>query len=179
MTSPRHPTLSRIRNLLTSSAARFTPNPVLQLPLVEAWEAAYNLRLPNAYRQFLTEIGNGGSMPGDYTDLVIRELAPPPLEGTFPITRDQLTQRLIPSPDERFDEPFFAQLEPFADEEAPPGCLNLGHYPSYDWLFLVVRGELAGTVWCRVREGIPELDQQRRPLDFLQWLEVALLDLCK
>jgi hypothetical protein len=55
--------------------------------------------------------------------------------------------------------------------------LLLGHYPSYDFVYLIVSGDLHGMVWCAVDKGVPELGQQDRPFDFLGWFEDTLLDL--
>jgi hypothetical protein len=70
--------LQRIRDLLdrcAGSEGEYTPNPRLTDEQVQSWEDLSEFTLPEQYRVFLTEIGNGGRMPGSYCDFVIEPLA--------------------------------------------------------------------------------------------------------
>jgi hypothetical protein len=148
-----------------------------------AWEAANSVVLPEAYRLFLLEIGNGGRMPGTYCDFELLPLDPSradaKLQEPFPISRDRFEQRLAQvAAVGRGDDPLFPELGAYWEEgEVPPGSVPVGHYPSYDLVFLVVSGELHGMIWCAVDGEIPELDRQGKPFDFLSWFEDTLLDL--
>lgn len=161
----------------------YTPNPPLTASEVASWETANKVLLPEAYRHFILTVGNGGSMPGSYCDFVVKPLNPdridPNLLESFPIPAAQFAQRIARLQTEgREHEALFPQLGSYWEEEGRfPGCLILGHYPSYDFVFLVVTGELRGTVWCAVDGGVPELDREWRPRDFLSWFEDTVLDL--
>lgn len=186
-----HLTLERIKALLVpmndqSIAANkvfYTPNPCLIAQELATWEATNGITLPEAYRLFLLEIGNGGTMPGSYSNFVIKRLdsnaVDSSLRGPFPITKERF-ERQMASPQRAGDEgnPYlFPELNPSWEKGLPPGCLEVGRYPSYDMVFLVVTGELRGTVWNNVYQGVPEIDRQRKPFDFLSWFEDTLLEL--
>jgi hypothetical protein len=164
-------------------AAAYTANPCLTADQLASWEAANGVQLPEAYRLFLLEVGNGGMMPGPYCDFELLPLgadrAGPKLRGPFPITRERLQQRMaqLRAEGRPTGSALFPELVGHLEEGLPPGCLPLGHYPSYDRLFLVVTGELRGTVWCAVSGGVPEIDRQGNLFDFLGWFEDTLLDL--
>ena len=71
-------TLDRIRSLLDTPRRRegaYSPRPCLAEPELLAWEAAHGVTLPEEYRQFLREVGNGGLMPGSYCDFKMTPLA--------------------------------------------------------------------------------------------------------
>jgi hypothetical protein len=164
------------------SKRHFTAKACLKAAELERWEQVNGVALPEAYRRFLLEIGNGGSMPASYSDFELHPLKPEQhhsnLREPFPITTERFAQRLaeLKTEGDR-NEPLFPELHDCWEDNTPPGCQFIGHYPSYDMLFLVVNGELRGSVWCAVAGGVPELDRQGNLLDFLEWFTVALLDL--
>jgi uncharacterized protein (TIGR02996 family) len=179
-------TLVRIKEILARPhAGPYRPEPCLDELDLEGWEAANGVLLPGPYRVFLRHIGNGGRMPGSYCDFVITPLVPdsiiPLLLDPFPITQEGARERRAQIQDRNWSgglTTLFPELEPFWEEEQFPGCLMLGHYPSYDGLFLVLTGELPGTIWCTVSWGVPEKIQRNgEPHDFLTWFEDVLLEL--
>lgn len=161
--------LAAIRRLL--DAAGYTPNPPATADALSAWEARHAVRLPEAYRRFLLEIGDGGVMPGAYCDfrlLALERVRGAQARRAFPVGRARLrTMPAAPLP----------ELEPYWEDELPPGCVHIGHYPSGDLLLLITAGELRGTVWCAVSGGLPEVGVSGEPLGFTAWLEEALADL--
>jgi hypothetical protein len=174
--------LDRIRHVLADEwSDPYTPEPCLKAHQIAAWETANGVALPEAYRAFLLVIGNGGMMPGPYCDLELDSLdlagVDPTLREPYPITGDRLQQRMAQLRTEGRPEDgiLFPELRERLEEGLPPGCLLLGRYPSYDRVFLVVTGELRGMVWCAVSHGVPELDRQGQPFDFLGWFEDTLL----
>jgi hypothetical protein len=188
--------LTRVKDLLARLDSRdeadgYTAEPCLTVPELAAWETANHILLPTAYRLFLLEIGNGGMMPGSYCDFKMwglhssrwrvdpRNVAGS-LQELFPVSRDRFEQRMQQlQVEERESDSLFPELDIYWDEGAmPPGCLPLGHYPSYDMVFLIVSGDLRGMVWCDVDSGIPELDRQDKPFDFLGWFEDAMVEMC-
>jgi hypothetical protein len=181
----KQPALARITALLSQSSAAYVANPRATTDDLDQWEATNHVLLPEAYRTFLLEIGNGGMMPGAYCDFVVKPLKlsgfTPHLREPFPITRQRFAERMAQlEAEERGDDPLlFPELSIYWEDDLPPGCLLFGHYPSYDMLFLIVSGDLRGMVWCAVAGGVPEIDHQRTPFDFLGWFEDTLLDLTR
>lgn len=158
--------LVRVKELLPQVCAgsatwsHFTLQPCLDETDLATWETTNEVTLPEPYRLFLRHVGNGAHMPSSYTDFVLHPLAPPQdaslLREVFPITGKQDRERL-------------------AAEDALPGCLQFGRYPSYDALFLVLTGKLRGSVWCSAYLSAPECQRNGMPHDFLTWFEEILL----
>jgi SMI1 / KNR4 family (SUKH-1) len=195
-----HLALARVKDLLArldseresnqsqpakESRRPYTAESCLTVPDLAAWEATNSVLLPEAYRLFLLEIGNGGIMPSSYCDFKMWHLDPNGVDARlrepFPLSKDRFEQRMARlQTEERGDDSLFPELNAYWDEgELPPGCLPLGRYPSYDLAYLIVSGELRGMVWCAVDGGIPELDRQGKPFDFLGWFEDTLLELSR
>jgi len=177
--------VARIASLLEASTARkdkFNLRPRLAEADLLAWEQAHGVSLPEEYRLFLREIGDGGAMPGGYCDFLLLPLAE--VRGadsaakTFPITPDRLRQGMeefvmAGRPPHGLSFPELAKC--WEEDEYPAGCLVFGHYPSYDWLFVITTGEFRGRVWCSVNGGLPESSRSSgEPVDFLGWFEDAL-----
>lgn len=142
------------------------------------WEAKHNVVLPDEYRQFLLEIGDGGRMHGDYCDFVVYPLADISIESEFssefPISKQLLKTRLNESNNdsEKKQEFLFYELEAYWEDGIFPGCLHFGMYPGGDGVFMVVKGELQGTIWCAISGGLPD----KSPHNFLSWFEDVLLE---
>ena len=115
--SQAHVTLARIKALLARLDAEhaseqpqpskkprptYTAEPCLTTPELAAWEAANNIALPEAYRLFLLEIGNGGMMPGAYCDFEMWSLDDPQKrkgydtqpQEPFPLSRERFEQQM-------------------------------------------------------------------------------------
>src|SRR5262249_55162890 len=144
----------------------FRPEPCLTGPEIEAWEAANGVLLPQEYRLFLLEVGNGGRIAySDYRDFEIWPLGAKGggfTLGTVPITRSRLRERLAQGQVEvREGSPYlFPELAAHRSEGWPlPGCLHFGTYPGGDGVFMVIAGELCGTIWTAVDDGVPECDR--------------------
>jgi hypothetical protein len=178
--------LSRIRALLDTSRGRewaYAPHPCLAETDLLAWEAAHGLALPDEYRVFLREVGDGGMMPGSYCDFIIEPLAEvrgaPSAATPFPVTAERLRQRFrqLQTEGRPANGVLFPELEAIWGEAGqPPGCLVFGQYPSADALFLVTAGDLRGSVWCAVCSGIPEMDRSGEPVGFLDWFADVLAE---
>ena len=110
--------LSRIHALLDASRGRewaCRPRPRLAEPDLLAWETAQGVALPQEYRRFLRDVGDGGGMPGPYCDFEITPLAGvrggPGAARPFPITAERLGGR-------------FGNSRPRAGQ--PTGCCSPG-----------------------------------------------------
>jgi uncharacterized protein (TIGR02996 family) len=160
----------------------YTPGPCLTERALARWEARNRVSLPEEYRLFLREVGNGGHVPGPYCDFEVRPLDPrlvdPALREAFPIPTGQLRKRLTRrrAPAQPANRGAFPELDEYASERPPPGCLWVGTYPSADAVFLVVTGEQRGTVWCRAGWWVPEHNPIGDQFDFLSWFESVLLE---
>jgi SMI1 / KNR4 family (SUKH-1) len=194
-----HVTLARVKALLARLDAEHTSDesqpgkkprpsyaaePCLTAPDLAAWEAANGVVFPEAYRLFLLEIGNGGMMPGGYCDFEMWSLDNPrrriwdvQLREPFPLSRERFEEQMARLHTEgRSALPLFPELNDYG-EDLPPGCLPLGRYPSYDPVYLIVSGDLRGSVWCVVVDWVVEINRQEQLFDFLGWFEDTLLEL--
>ena len=122
--------------------------------------------------------GNGGWMPGPYVNFEVDALVPgevqPAVREAFPITRERLREGLAAPGSMMFPE--LEVIWKQVRRGQVPGKLGLGQYPGGDGVFLVVTGELRGMVWCDANYGIPEMQNDGEPHDFLSWFEYVLLD---
>ncbi|MBM4778093.1 MAG: SMI1/KNR4 family protein [Archangiaceae bacterium] len=172
--------LSRVRALLATSGRAFVPRPPLLEAGVARWESTHQLRLPEPFRRFLLEVGDGGVMPGSYCDFALHPLermaGATTAAAPCPITRARLDERLAANR----SGPLLPELGDLWEQTDPlHGSLMLGRYPGGDALFLVTSGDLAGSVWCLVDGGVPELGEGGQPRDFLDWFFHALTDLTR
>jgi hypothetical protein len=142
----------------------------LGAPLAEGevarFESEHGIRLPEAYRRFLLEVGNGGDGPPEYG---LEPLGDGPSTGgrseqdywtRLPdITRPfPFTRRWIWEADEETDEG--------TDEEVGHGSLYLGTDGcGMNW-HLIVTGPERGHLWMLTGEGIQPTVPRR---DFLSW----------
>src|SRR5262245_27495737 len=164
--------IARIASLLDASSNRkdrFNLRPRLAEADLLAWEQSHGVSLPEEYRPFLREIGDGGVMPGDYCDFLILPLAK--VRGAdnaakaFPITPDrfrQATEEFVKAGRTSHGLSFPELAKCRQEDEYPAGCLVFGHYPSYDWLFIITTGEFRGRIWCSVNGGLPESSRSTR-----------------
>ena len=179
--------MSRVRDLLAECRGQegaYRPGRRLAERSLAAWEARHGVALPEGYRAFLREVGDGGMMPGHYCDFIIRPLAE--VRGgehastPFPVAADRLRAWMGPGAAEQWPAVgvLFPELVPHWERiDQPPGCLVFGQYPSADALLLVTAGELRGSVWCGVCHGVPELTRSGEPVGFLAWFADTLDEL--
>ena len=149
--------LARIRE----KAAGFDPvvefGPVVPEEAVQAFEEAHGVTLPEAYRRYLLEVGNGFEWEHGYPFLSF-----PPAEGT-----------------ERLSAPFpFEEAWIWEAEDGPPdparmapvldGSLELIDIGCCQTAHLIVTGPCLGEVWWFCDVGIQPCCRRQ---DFLGWLE--------
>lgn len=177
--------LGRIRNLLDASHGKdwaFVPGPCVSESTAQAWEAEHGVLIPEEYRVFLREIGDGGMMPGSYCNFVVSALAGArgalTAAQAFPVSAEQVRERFrrLTTEGRPDDGVLFPELGPIWEADGQlPGCVVFGHYPSYDSLFLVTTGDLRGSVWCGVCCGVPEMKGDEF-VGFLDWFAKALAE---
>jgi uncharacterized protein (TIGR02996 family) len=117
------------------------PNPTLNEAELLAFEAEYRVTLPDEYRLFLCEVGNGGMGPGKgllrLADAVDRSPSRD-LDTPFPFSIRQYRE----DPNRFYQERSTEEYQPW------PGVLYLSD-PLGDWgdAYLVITGEDRGMVW--------------------------------
>ena len=189
----------RVHNLLAKLAAanasafgaeshRFLLNPPLAEAEVVAFERAHSVSLPEDYRHFLTQIGNGGAGPfyGVFplgkmddnfglrcwheTDGIVGVLSKP-----FPLDTEWNDLTGNPVGDEDFD----AMIEQFEkrywDSSLVDGAIPICHTGCALRIWLVVTGRQAGNLWYdkRAEYGglMPLTFDDGAPLTFATWYE--------
>ncbi|WP_435007559.1 SMI1/KNR4 family protein [Tundrisphaera lichenicola] len=161
--------IDRIRRKLEASGKSL--NPTLSQVEVEDFESRHGIRLPDAYRTYLLELGNGGDGPTEYgvprlgevADDMNREEAE--LWTSLPKVREDFpfTKRWIWEADEETEEG--------ASDDIPLGSLYIGNDGCGMYWHLIINGPARGQVWLFDENGIaPTIP----PRDFLQWYEDGL-----
>jgi hypothetical protein len=144
---------------------RYRMNPCLNAQELAGFERRHGITLPEDYRRFLREVGNGGA--GDEAGLHPLPLhARPdalPLNESFPITAAKARRILTRRAPEFVPQPI-------------SGCLRISEdaHGAHETL-LVVNGELAGTVWYDVDSPssglVPAVHEDGSLVDFAGWYE--------
>jgi hypothetical protein len=137
---------------------RYALGPTLPDGELAAFESANGIRLPNDYRRFLGQLGNGGA--GPFYGLERLDAYGQDLSRPFPFT----------TPTDAFGD---EELERLLDGcAAYPGLLEVCHHGSGIFSSLVVNGPAYGTIWDGREDYYPT------HLTFLiwyrRWLERAL-----
>jgi len=129
-----------------STGHRYALNPPLAESEVAAFEARYGVSLPEEYRTFILEIGDGGAGPFygifrlDRSDLSARDgedLLPGFLAAEFPHTQ---AWNVLGDGSPEADEEYF-------DPAHIHGSLNLSHQGCGYMVRLVLNGAQRGTLW--------------------------------
>lgn len=179
-----------------SQKHKYTLNPCLNESQVQAIEQQYNFKLPDIYRRFITEVGNGGA--GPYYGLK-------PLEDSFPkrlMERDPdmvskpftLTEPIFalqscvgsPDLDDYFkrietDEDYYDRImecvRQYSKPEYSQGAILLSDYGDGVLFIMAVNGPESGNVWIDEMVNLagffpmaPE-DKPAIRTNFLDWYE--------
>ncbi len=184
-----------------ASSHEYKLNLTLSLEKVEAFEREHKVKLPEDYRAFITQIGNGGAGPyygvmtldyGLNQSLLYPDLAwYNELEKPFPHREwwncidelDDVYKRLDEAQetgDEELEEKIFDEkFDLIGGPEHNYGILNLCHFGCGVVIFLVVNGEEYGHLWIDDRmndSGIYPFDEMevKERIGFLDWYELWL-----
>jgi hypothetical protein len=160
------PRIDRIR--LKLGGRNLLPGPPLGEETVAAFERRHGIGLPDAYREFLLRVGDGGGGPPEYGLMRLGEVP----KDMLP--QEAATWRSLP----KVTEPFpFTQAWVWEDGDTSPegtgdevscGSLCLGTDGCAMYWHLVVSGPERGHVWMLCGEGIQPTVPKR---DFLRWYE--------
>ncbi|NMO22340.1 SMI1/KNR4 family protein [Pyxidicoccus fallax] len=147
-----------------ASHHRYKLGPRLSDAALRGWEARHQVTLPEEYRAFLMELGNGGAGPSYGLRPLKEDTAPTP--GTFPLSRAEAEARVKDPVDEEGDF-----LEP-PYENSPPAALWICDHGCGEEDWLIVRGDLRGGVWHTGDSHFAWFDLETfRLYGFLDWYE--------
>lgn len=136
---------------------------------VLAFESAHGVILPEGYRRFVLEVGDGGSGPPHYGLVPLGREVKPRFRPEFMRGRQRLPFVTLPFP---FTRAWVWEDGDTSDEgdaeQVGHGSLLLGTDGcGMDW-YLIVTGVARGHVWQFSDVGITPTDPGR---DFLEWYE--------
>ena len=138
-------------------------NPVLSEEQVRAFEQKHQITLPEGYRRFLLEVGDGCYMFDDY-----------PSYQLLPLEADRPAENYAaPFP---FTEYVIEGDEPLSDEfweQVQRGTLELIDIGCGQTFQLIITGPCRGEVWSLCEMGTHPCCQRQ---DFLGWFERWLTD---
>lgn len=170
-----------------SSSHKYILNTPLSIDVVKEFEAKYNITLPDGYRTFLTEIGNGGL---EYQNSVVGNSGAGPYYGLFALGHpfhfivensfDNLHKEPFLTPEttpEQWDAIYLNMKDDISDEEydeevakAYGGILNIGFCGCSEYLGIMLHGNDKG----RVVNTYDEISYQPsfvEETNFLDWYE--------
>lgn len=155
-----------------SKSHRFELCPTLSEEVVSAWERHHGVTLPDGYRKFLLQLGDGGAGP-DYGLFPLERATKESTAfrndpaGLFPFTAAHAAHILATRRDE----------DRYHAEDLPrslPGVLCVNHAGCDHYYFLVLTGELRGTMWYGSGGWCPCSDGGGKLYTFLDWYEAWL-----
>lgn len=179
--------------LFGSQKHRYQLNPTLPLQNIQQFEQTHNVKLPNSYVQFLTELGNGGAGPfyglEPFENVLFDDLDYKRPNSLLNPSKSFLhtepwNLEFKSSVDEDDDEDEYEKQrlefeEMYYDKEQKNGVIAICNYGCAVTLNLVVNGEEYGNIWTDDRGsdgGIRpsyELGNKEK-ITFLNWYELWL-----
>lgn len=137
---------------------------------VARWETQHGIVLPEGYRRFLLEVGNGRDGPLAFGVLRLGNI-PNDLDAEQSRSWAALCDIEKPFP---FTEPWVwegEEYDPAKHASARHGSLNLGSDGCGLYYLLIVTGAERGNMWIYCDVGVVPLEPRR---DFLGWIEAWL-----
>jgi hypothetical protein len=193
ITNPQlHTIYSKIKTLIqknkelvifASKTHTYTLNPVLSEEYVQNWEEKYGVQLPQDYKDFLTQIANGGAGPyyglyslengikeaKEYAHINETEQIEDPFTIDFPVSKSE-ADTFVTYYYECLDDGEDDEIEFFEPFDPLTGCIFLSDYGCGWSYFLVIKGEMAGTVWFQ-GDYLSPCIYKNRILTFSEWYE--------
>ena len=188
--------LAELRNLdkgldvFGSREHKYLVNPVLAESEILSFEEKHDLLIPEGYRLFLKEIGNGGAGPFyGLLPLEDQEGHTVDLDSDFPCTADapillskykEYDEKIENAETDEEEQALWNLKDTLINQEfinATKGIIFLCHEGCGMCCVLVLRGMAKGTVWwfnfCDYVGVVPILIDQK-PICFLDWYELWL-----
>lgn len=172
----------KIDNLINKKKINGSFNKVLTESEIRDFETEYDVTLPEEYKLFLTEIGNGGlgpnygllSLQESIIDFKLVEKPVIDISSDFKY-KDAWNESWIDSIDWENDRPELDIVNQYMDVSHISGCLQISHYGHGCTNLLVIKGESKGQIWFDGRadyEGlIPEQDKHGCIYNFFEWYD--------
>ena len=155
-------------------------NSPLEKDKVNEFENIYNVSLPQDYKEFIMNIGDGGfgpyygleSLYDSIVDFKLRNKPKIAIAKDFPYT-EKWDEEWISNFDWEKDIPEGNIVDEYMDVKHIQGCLEICHYGHGCTFLLVVKGKEVGNMWFDGRadySGIyPVLNDLGSRVTFLQW----------
>jgi hypothetical protein len=174
--------------LFGSSTHHYHLNPCLPEETLSDFEKKHRIHLPDEYRRFLKQVGNGGCGPA-YGFLPLLEWNTE-LEATdadFLATPFQHTDKWNKetpkdvSEDYYESDEFYNNQDEYYDSKHISGSMRISHYGCAIYYLLVVSGPEAGKIWIddRASDGgiFPAVSQSgTQRISFLEWYDEWLTE---
>jgi hypothetical protein len=145
--------------LFGAEGHRYRLNPCLRQVEVQSFEREHGIELPRGYREFITEIGDGGAGPYYGLSSLSGAAIWGPLNQPFPFV--EAANPLEDSDDDDEDDELFA--------ECYSGCLLIGDTGCAHWIMLIVTGRQRGEIWFD--HNVEDRGFEPSGLDFATWYE--------
>jgi len=142
-----------------SKSHRYRPNNKLVEKDILDFESKYSIRLPEDYRWYIANVGNGGAGPGYGLQTLQNSLLSfldNPEQSTFLDPSNPFTITRERNPFLKRDNPdfeLFKDSESYQSDEWMNGVLRLSTYGCGIYINLVVNGEEFGNLWVDDRIG--------------------------
>lgn len=177
--------IEKDRKLTTFGADvhQYELNQTLSEDYLQKWQEKYNVQLPTDYRDFLTQIANGGVGPyyglysleeamqeaENFSYINETENIAEPFAIDFPISKTE-TDDFIKYYNQCLDDGEDDEIQYFDSITPLTGAIFLAEYGCGWSYFLVVKGDLAGTVWFQ-GDYLSPCIYENRILSFSEWYE--------
>lgn len=154
-------------------------NPCLPENEITRFEIEYSVSLPDDYKFFLSEIGNGGFGPGNgllpldkaVVDFKLRNKPNISINNKFQY-QDSWNEEWIASFDWDDGYPETEVVDEYMSTDHISGCLQIGHIGHGNTFLLVVNGDEKGHIWIDGRADysglIPKMKDGRK-ISFIEW----------
>ncbi|MCU0440540.1 MAG: SMI1/KNR4 family protein [Raineya sp.] len=166
-----------------SETHRYELNPTISEEYLQKWQKKYNIQLPQDYSDFLRNIANGGAGPyyglysleegmqeaENFSYINETENITEPFSLDFPISKTE-TDNFIKYYYQCLDDGEDDEIQYFESITPLTGAIFLAEYGCGWSYFLVVKGDLAGTVWFQ-GDYLSPCIHENRILSFIEWYE--------
>lgn len=185
-------------SIFGASKHRYKFNPVLEKSKIQAFEQKFNISLPEEYKQFLTQIGDGGMGPGalgleafanalsDDLDSLDDVKLNPALPFLHTEAWNLDFENIDNLEDDEYEEEREKLDEIYFDSKHVNGLMRISNYGCGIYFNIVVNGLEFGNIWVDDRcsdHGIYPYENTSKTGRFSffdwyeEWLDVSILQL--
>lgn len=146
-----------------------------------SFEEKYKVSLPKDYKEFISNIGNGGigpdygllSLQDSILDTKLKNSPQINISTLFSYTNSWNESWIMELDWEKGERPTDKQLDYYMDINHISGCLQIGHIGHGCTYLLVINGKDYGTIWTDKRADYgglnPVLSEDGQKMTFEQW----------